>query len=78
MYLGAAERLSLSPQKCAMVAAHMVDLKAAASYGLRTIYVRRLTEDTEEIRNTVEAKSEGGEVDVVVNSLTELAEILAG
>ena len=77
MYLGAAERLTLPPGKCAMVAAHIRDLNAAASYGLKTVYVRRPTEDTDDVRNGVKAKSEGGEVDVVVSSFTELAEILA-
>lgn len=76
MYLGAAERLSLPPEKCAMVAAHMRDVRAAASYGLKTVFVRRSTEDTEEVRSQVRSKREGGEVDEVVNSFDELAEIL--
>ena len=74
-YLGAVQHLSLPPQKCAMVAAHLSDLQAAASHGLKTIYVRRPTEDLE-VRDTVKTKAEGGEVDVVVDSFLELAEIL--
>jgi hypothetical protein len=58
-----------------MVAAHIHDLRAAASCGLRTIYVRRPTED-EGMRNAVQSKRDGGEVDLVVDSLLELAAIL--
>ncbi|ORY01330.1 HAD-like domain-containing protein [Clohesyomyces aquaticus] len=46
VYLGAVEKLGLKPQDCAMVAAHLGDLKAAKSHGLQAIYVeRRLEED---------------------------------
>ena len=45
VYLGAAEKLSLQPSECAMVAAHLDDLKAAKSHGLQTIYVERLGEE---------------------------------
>lgn len=60
-----------------MVAAHIADLRAAGSHGLRTIYVRRPTEDTDEEKKSVKSKAEGGEVDVVVNSFLELAQILS-
>ncbi|KAJ3485502.1 hypothetical protein NLI96_g4920 [Meripilus lineatus] len=76
MYLGAAERLSLPPEKCAMVAAHLRDLRAAASFGLKTIFVRRPTEETAETRSQAKDKKGGGEVDVVVDSFNELVEIL--
>jgi len=90
MYLGAASHLSLPPNKCAMVAAHIYDLAAAKKYGLRTVYVRRVTEDSEDIRKKVWATgtnssgdkhgdSEGEddfEVDVVVDSFEELAEVI--
>lgn len=59
-----------------MVAAHYLDLKAAASFGLKTVYVRRPTEDTVEERTGTKTKKEGGDVDVVVDSFTELAEVL--
>ncbi|KAJ8472426.1 hypothetical protein ONZ45_g16656 [Pleurotus djamor] len=36
-YLGAAYHLSLEPHQCAMVAAHIEDLKAAASHGMMTV-----------------------------------------
>jgi len=58
-----------------MVAAHLLDLRAAASYGMKTIYVRRPTED-KDIHDQVKVKSLGGEVDVVVDTFLALASIL--
>lgn len=58
-----------------MVAAHMHDLRAAAKEGMHTVYVRRTTEDIKE-RDSVKAKKDGGEVDIVVDSLEELADLL--
>jgi phosphoglycolate phosphatase-like HAD superfamily hydrolase len=74
-FLGATRLLGLPPHEVAMVAAHIDDLRAAASHGLCTVYLRRLTEDIG-IRETVSSKAQGGEVDVVVDSLLELAEVL--
>lgn len=45
VYLGAAEKLQLPPHQCAMVAAHLNDLKAARDNGLKTIYVERPDEE---------------------------------
>ncbi len=42
---------------------------------MKTVYVRRPTEDVG-MRDSVKAKSEGGEVDVVVDGLDELAALL--
>ena len=47
VYLGACSRLGLKPEECAMVAAHLRDLKAAKKCGLWTIYVEREGEDDE-------------------------------
>ncbi len=58
-----------------MVAAHLWDLRAAASHGMRTVYVPRITDDPED-RDYVKSKAEGGEVDLVVKSIEELAELL--
>lgn len=44
-YLGAAKKLGLEPEEVAMVAAHLVDLQAARSYGFKTIYVERKEEE---------------------------------
>jgi 2-haloacid dehalogenase len=45
VYLGAAEKLGLDPARCAMVAAHLTDLRAAKACGLQTIYVERPGEE---------------------------------
>lgn len=44
-YLGVARELGLEPSEVAMVAAHLADLQAARSCGLRTIYVERPQEE---------------------------------
>ena len=59
-----------------MVAAHFFDLQAAAKRGMKTIYVPRLNEDGS-FTDTVRSKADGGEVDLVVHSFVELAEVLA-
>jgi 2-haloacid dehalogenase len=41
MYLGAADMLSLKPEEVMMVASHKHDLRAAASCGLKTAFVKR-------------------------------------
>ena len=58
-----------------MVAAHIYDLRAAASHGMKTVYVRRPTEDGD-VRDSVKSKADGGEVDVVVDSFTDLANLM--
>jgi beta-phosphoglucomutase-like phosphatase (HAD superfamily) len=77
VYLSALEHLSLrsTPHRCALVAAHIYDIRAAARLGYKTVYVRRVTEDLDE-REPVKSKAEGGEVDLVVSSLEELAEVV--
>ena len=59
VYLGAAKMLGLKVEECAMVAAHLADLWAARSHGLRTIYVGREGEDGEDRLNFKNAKEEG-------------------
>ena len=59
-----------------MVAAHRFDVRGAAGCGYKTVYVRRETEDNADFRENVKNKKEGGEVDVVVNNLSELVAIL--
>ena len=55
-----------------MVAAHIYDLRAAAQLGMRTIYIRRPTEDTPDIRQSIRIKNDGGEVDLIVDNLNDL------
>ena len=57
-----------------MVAAHLWDLRAAAAHGMKTVYVPRATDDQED-RDKVKSKAEGGEVDLVVTSLEDLAAV---
>lgn len=59
VYLGAAKKLGLKPEECAMVAAHLGDLKAAKSCGLRTIYVERKDEEEFTEEKVQEAREEG-------------------
>ncbi|KZT00880.1 haloacid dehalogenase [Laetiporus sulphureus 93-53] len=74
MYLGALHHLSLEPHQCAMVAAHIYDLRAAASHGMKTVFVRRPQEP--DAPDDVRSKADGGEVDVYAESFTEVAELL--
>lgn len=79
-YQAAIHHLDLLPQECAMVAAHIYDLRAAAQQGMRTIYVRRPKEDYDwngvDQGPTVKSKAEGGDVDLVVDSFVELSAIM--
>lgn len=59
VYLGAVERLGLRPGDCAMVAAHLDDLKAAKSHGLQTVYVERPGEESWAPEDVKKAKGEG-------------------
>ena len=45
VYLGAAEKLGVKPEECALVAAHLNDLKGAKACGFYTIYVERPMEE---------------------------------
>ncbi|KAJ6790194.1 hypothetical protein PWT90_11071 [Aphanocladium album] len=56
-YLGAVRELGLKPEEVAMVAAHMADLEAARSVGLRTIYVERVKEEEWSKERLEEARS---------------------
>lgn len=67
--------LQLLPAQCAMISAHMWDLRGAAKVGMVTVYVPRPDEDYPE-EGDVRTKGEGGEVDYVVDDFVELAKIL--
>ncbi|KAF8344950.1 haloacid dehalogenase [Amanita rubescens] len=73
----------ISPQKCAMVASHVWDLRAAKGCGYKTVYVRRPEEDygiKDRDPSLVKSREEGGfeEVDFVVDSFVELADAMKG
>ncbi|SCZ93819.1 BZ3500_MvSof-1268-A1-R1_Chr6-3g08906 [Microbotryum saponariae] len=84
MYLGACKKLDLEPGKVAMVAAHIQDCRAAKSFGLRTIYLPRETEDNQAIEDFEAGKEgvrgwkEGGEVDGVAKGLDGICDLLRG
>ncbi|QDS71597.1 hypothetical protein FKW77_006352 [Venturia effusa] len=59
VYLGAADRLGISPSQCFMVAAHLPDLKAAKGCGYRTIYVERHLEEDWSAQKVEESKTAG-------------------
>lgn len=67
VYLGAAEKLGLQPNQCAMVAAHLQDLKAAKETGYGTaVYVWRPQEEDWNDEQVEKARREGW-VDVWVD-----------
>ncbi|PMD48917.1 HAD-like protein [Hyaloscypha variabilis F] len=45
VYLGAAEKMGVKPEQCALVAAHLSDLKGAKACGFYTLYVERPLEE---------------------------------
>lgn len=59
VYLGAVEKLGLQPKECAMVAAHLGDLRAAKSLGLQAIYVERPGEESWSSEEVEKAMGEG-------------------
>ena len=58
-YLGAVEKLGLEPEDCAMVAAHLGDLKAARKLGLRTVYIERKGEEASSKAEMEKTREEG-------------------
>lgn len=59
VYLGAAKKLGLAPGECALVAAHLADLKAAKGCGYQTIYIDRLKEEGWSDEEKAKAKQDG-------------------
>lgn len=74
VYLGGAKKMGVKPQECALVAAHLSDLKGAKACGFHTVYVERpLEEKDPELRDQ-------GIPDIVIkegeNGLVALAKVL--
>ncbi|OCT48635.1 hypothetical protein CLCR_05094 [Cladophialophora carrionii] len=59
VYLGAAEKVGCKPEECALIAAHLGDLKAARACGYQTIYIEREKEEGWSQEETKRAKDEG-------------------
>ncbi|NNJ75786.1 MAG: haloacid dehalogenase type II [Anderseniella sp.] len=72
-YLGSADALSLKPEQCMMVAAHLDDLEAAAELGFATAYVPRPDEHG---KGTGAKTAPDGSVDHVAIDFNALAENL--
>lgn len=77
-YLETARHLSLPPVRCAMVAAHMWDLRAAQKLGMKTIYVPRPGEDAGLGDDETKNEEEGVEVDFVVDSFEGIVSLVRG
>ncbi|TFK32189.1 HAD-like domain-containing protein [Crucibulum laeve] len=77
-YLSALRHLSIPPEHAAMVAAHIYDLRTAGTLGMQTVYVPRPNEEGNPSVKPEEVKSkkDGGEVDWVVGSFEELAQVV--
>ncbi|KAK5800972.1 hypothetical protein VI817_003184 [Penicillium citrinum] len=69
VYLGAASRLGLEPSQCALVAAHLNDLKAAKDCGFQAIYVARELEEAWSADVVAQTRNEGW-VDIWVDQDT--------
>lgn len=59
VYNGAAARFGLEPKDCALVAAHLGDLKAAKGCGFQTVYVERPDEESFTSEQIAEARQSG-------------------
>jgi FMN phosphatase YigB (HAD superfamily) len=76
LYQAAADYLDVSPEKIAMVACHVWDLRAAARCGFKTVYVRRPFEmSTDKPMADEDENILHKEFDVVVDSFVELADL---
>jgi len=71
VYHGAVRALSLEPHQVALVAAHIDDCLAAQACGLKTVYVRRETED---LGKAVDERTVG----LAVSGFEELARLMPG
>lgn len=58
IYHRAMQLVGVQPNECVMVAAHAYDLTAAKLVGMRTVYIRRWTEDTQEDMNKIRAEND--------------------
>ncbi|KAJ6480258.1 HAD-like domain-containing protein, partial [Mycena sanguinolenta] len=75
-YMEAARSMSLPVSKCAVVSARSEELRLAGAAGMKTVYVRRASEDRDVETEQIVSKLEGGEFDVVVDSFEHLAIVL--
>lgn len=74
-YLSAPDLLDLKPEEVMMCAAHLSDLRAARSHGLRTAFIHRPLEYGSH-RKELADHAQPGDFDIVVSSIVELAQQL--
>ncbi|CAK5284389.1 unnamed protein product [Mycena citricolor] len=75
-YTEAARHVGIAAPNCAIVSARAEELRIANSAGLKTVYVRRASEDPHVVHAEIASKLEGGEFDLVVDSFEHLAIVL--
>lgn len=66
-YHRALELLKLGPDQCVTVAAHTSDLKGAKAVGMKTVYVKRWTDDIREDQQLIMREN-----DAYLEDMTEL------
>jgi 2-haloalkanoic acid dehalogenase type II len=71
-YHRALELLNLRPEECVTVAAHNYDLRGAKAVGMKTVYVRRWTDDILEDQEVIR-----GENDAYLEDMQELDEVIS-
>jgi 2-haloacid dehalogenase len=64
--------LRLKPEECVTVAAHTSDLRGAKAVGMKTVYVRRWTDDVWEDQEVIR-----GENDAYLEDMKELDQVIA-
>ncbi|KAJ6511375.1 haloacid dehalogenase [Mycena vitilis] len=81
IYLKTVELLDLRPSDCIMVAAHAYDLRAAAKIGMKTVYIKRKTEDLDENMDLIQTEFNAfvdGTTDGLTGGIPAVAAILKG
>lgn len=72
-YLKALDLVGLKPEEVVLVAAHAYDLRGAKKVGMRTVYVRRWTDDVDEDMGVVR-----GEFDGFLEGMGALGDVVRG
>jgi 2-haloalkanoic acid dehalogenase type II len=71
-YLKVLELLKLQPEECVTVAAHTSDLRGAKAVGMKTVYVRRWTDDIREDQELIKKEN-----DAYLEDMRELDEAIS-
>lgn len=71
--------VGVRPEESVMVAAHAYDVRGAKAVGMRTVYVRRWTDDVDEMGDEERVRVVRGENDVFLErGMDGLVEVLGG